>query len=143
MRQNSFTITVSVGVGLLMTATTALAHHSFAAQFDPNKEVTLTGHVTKVEWMNPHTYFYVDVEDENGNVVNWAVEGGPPNVLYRNGWKPDSLKVGDEITIIGRLARNGTNLANGRSFIVGGKCLFTGTSDPDGAATECREQAED
>ena len=127
---------------MLLASAAAFAHHSFAAQYDPNKEVTLTGHVTAVEWTNPHTYFYLDVEDENGNVVNWAIEGGAPNQLYRSGWKPDSLKAGDVITIIGYLARNGTNLANGRSFTVAGKCLFAGTSNPDGAATACAEESD-
>ena len=76
------------------------AHHSFAAQYDATKQVTLQGTITKVEWMNPHAYFYIDVADESGKVVNWAVEGGAPNVLYREGWKPTSLKAGDRVTVV-------------------------------------------
>jgi hypothetical protein len=112
------------------------AHHSFAAQYDADKPVTLTGTITKVEWMNPHAYFYVDVKDDTGKVVNWAVEGGAPNVLYREGWKPTSLKVGDEVTILGSRARNGSNLANAISFMLpDGRCVFAGTSGPGGGAT--------
>ena len=77
------------------------AHHSFAAQYDATKQVTLQGVITKVEWMNPHVYFYVDVADDKGKAVNWAVEGGAPNVLYREGWKPTSLKAGDRVRIKG------------------------------------------
>ena len=114
----------------------ALAHHSFAAQYDANQQVTLKGTITKVEWMNPHTYFYVDVVDENGKVVNWAVEGGAPNVLYREGWKPTSLKQGDKVTILGSRARNGSNLVNALSFMLpDGRCVFAGTSGPGGTGT--------
>jgi hypothetical protein len=112
------------------------AHHSFAAQYDADKPVTLVGTITKVEWTNPHTYFYVDVKDDTGKVVNWAIEGGAPNVLYREGWKPTSLKQGDRVTIIGSRARNGSNLANALSFMLpDGRCVFAGTSGPQGAAT--------
>jgi hypothetical protein len=112
------------------------AHHSFAAQYDADKPVTLKGTITKVEWMNPHAYFYVDVKDDTGKVVNWAIEGGAPNVLYREGWKPTSLKVGDEVTILGSRARNGSNLANAISFMLpDGRCVFAGTSGPAGGAT--------
>ena len=85
-----------------LAGTAVYAHHSFAAQYDSNQQVTLKGTITKVEWMNPHAYFYVDVADDKGKVVNWAVEGGAPNVLYREGWKPTSLKAGDKVTIPAR-----------------------------------------
>jgi len=90
----------------------ALAHHSFAAQYDRNKPKTLTGTVTKMEWQNPHIYFYVSVKDAAGTVTEWAVEGMAPNGLYREGWKKDTIKVGDVVTVDGWLARDGSNLLN-------------------------------
>ena len=114
----------------------ASAHHSFAAQYDSNQPVTLQGTITKVEWMNPHAYFYVDVADDKGKAVNWAVEGGAPNVLYRDGWKPTSLKAGDKVTITGSRAKNGTNQINATSFrLPDGRCVFAGTSGPGGTGT--------
>jgi hypothetical protein len=116
-------------------AMAAFAHHSFDAEFDASKPVTLQGTVTKVEWTNPHTWFYVDVP-EGGKVVNWAVEGGAPNVLYREGWKPTSLKPGDKVKITASRARNGSNVANATLIqLPDGKCLFAGTSGPGGTAT--------
>lgn len=112
------------------------AHHSFAAQYDASQPITLDGVISKVEWMNPHTYFYVDVTDDKGKVVNWAVEGGAPNVLYREGWKPTSLKKGDRVTIMGSRAKNGSNLINATSFkLPDGRCVFAGTSGPGGTGT--------
>lgn len=112
------------------------AHHSFAAQYDSNQPITLDGVITKVEWMNPHTYFYVDVVDEKGKAANWAVEGGAPNVLYREGWKPTTLKKGDRVTIMGSRAKNGSNLINATSFkLPDGRCVFAGTSGPGGTGT--------
>ena len=117
------------------------AHHSFAAEFDSNKVVTLNGVITKVEWTNPHTYFHIDVTDEPGKVHNWAVEGGAPNALYRAGWKPTSLKAGDRVTIVASRAKDGSNLANATSFTLpDGRCLFAGSSGPNGdATTTCRQ----
>ena len=121
---------------LTLAPALASAHHSFAAQYDANQPVTLKGTITKVEWMNPHTYFYVDVADDRGKVANWAVEGGAPNVLYREGWKPTTLKKGDEVTITGSRAKNGTNLINATSFkLPDGRCVFAGTSGPGGTGT--------
>ena len=121
---------------LALAPAVASAHHSFAAQYDSNKPVTLEGTITKVEWMNPHTYFYVDVADDKGKVVNWAVEGGAPNVLYREGWKPTSLKAGDKVTITGSRAKNGSNQINATSFkLPDGRCVFAGTSGPGGTGT--------
>ena len=129
-------LAVCLVVGCALTGTAARAHHSFAAQYDANQQVTLKGTITKVEWMNPHTYFYVDVPDETGKMVNWAVEGGAPNVLSREGWKPTSLKQGDKVTILGSRAKNGSHLVNALSFqLPDGRCVFAGTSGPGGTGT--------
>jgi len=90
------------------------AHHSFAAQYDANSPVTLKGVVTKVEWMNPHARFYINVTDAAGKVVNWNLELASPNYLKRAGWSSTSLKEGDEVTVEGSLARSGANMANAR-----------------------------
>ena len=96
----------------------ALAHHSFAAQYDINKPVTLVGKVTKVEWTNPHARFYVDVSAESGNVSNWNIELGSPNFLKRAGWSRNDLQIGDEVTVNGSLARSGADMANAESIIL-------------------------
>jgi hypothetical protein len=113
----------------------AAAHHSFGAEYDANKPVTISGVVTKVEWMNPHSYFYLDVKQPDGAVANWKFEGYPPSVLYRTGWKRDvTLRPGDEITVFGWRARDGTNWAHSRevTFKDGKKLYFgppAGTGD--------------
>ena len=99
-------------VGLLVATVPVRAHHSFAAQYDRNKPVTLTGAVTRLEWTNPHIYFYMDVKDASGKVTKWSIEGGAPNTLYRAGWRKDSLKIGEVVTVQGFLARDGSKLAN-------------------------------
>ena len=91
------------------------AHHSFAAQYDGNKPVTLKGVVTKVEWTNPHARFYIDVKEADGKLVNWNLELASPNYLKRAGWSSTSLKQGDEVTVEGSLARSGANMANAAS----------------------------
>ena len=117
---------------VLAGAIPTLGHHSFAAQYDRTKPITLKGTVTKVEWMNPHIYFYIDVKDEAERTVNWAVEGGAPSMLYRNGWRIDSLKVGDRITVDGWLAKDGSNLANMRTAtLADGKTIFGASSGGD------------
>ena len=111
---------------------TTQAHHSFAAQFDAANRTTLTGPVTKVEWMNPHIYFYVDVTDESsGSVTNYAFEMGGPNALIRLGWMRDSLQPGDIVTVEGSLARNGSPLVNASSVILtsSGRRMFAGSSE--------------
>jgi len=101
--------------GLILFMTVAPAHHSFIAQYDPEQPVTLSGTVTRVEWRNPHVYFYLDVENpETGAIESWGVEMGPPHMLQRRGWKKNTVHTGDEITVEGSRARNGSNNANAR-----------------------------
>ena len=99
----------AAALGLLFAAAPALAHHSFVAEYDRHQPIKLTGTVTKVEWMNPHIYYYLDVKEADGKVTNWAVEGGTPNQLYRQGWREDSLRIGDAITVEGFAAGRGRN----------------------------------
>jgi hypothetical protein len=105
----------AAGFSLLLLSVPAMAHHSFSAEYDAKKPVTLKGVVTKVDWMNPHVYFYVDVEDESGKVTNWALEMGPPNGLQRAGWNRNTMKIGDEVVVEGSLAKDGSKQANARS----------------------------
>ena len=112
-------------------ATSAPAHHSFAAEFDRSKPFKFTGKVTEVRWMNPHTFFYIDVTDEKtGKVTNWGMEMGSPNILMRNGWRRDTMKVGDMVTVEGSLAKDGTPTGNARTVVLtsSGKRLFAGSS---------------
>src|ERR1700749_3446344 len=104
-----------LSVMFLGTAAPAIAHHSFSAEYDSTKHVSLKGIVTKVDWMNPHVYFYLDVTDDSGNVVNWAFEMGPPNGLQRSGWTRNTMKVGDEVVVEGTMAKDGSRQANARS----------------------------
>jgi len=120
---------VLVLVAACLTASSVVAHHSFSSEYDSTKPVTLDGVVTKVEWMNPHVYFYVNVRDANGKVTNWALEMGAPSGLQRQGWTRNTLKVGDAVKVEGTLARNGTPLANARSVFKGGKKMGAASSE--------------
>ena len=115
---------------LALSAATLRAHHSFAAQYDVNKSITIEGTITKVEWMSPHVYFYVDVETE-GRVLNYGVENGAPTRLFRQGWQPDTLKEGDIVTVAGSLARDGSPLVNASVVTMNGRRLFAGSSNPE------------
>ena len=117
-------------VAVVATAMPLLAHHSFAAEFDSAKSINLTGVVTKVEWMNPHVYFYVDVKDpKTGKVANWGCEMGSPNGLTRTGWTRNTLKVGMVIQVEGSQAKDGSTVANARNVTVDGKKLGAASSE--------------
>ncbi len=112
-----------------LAAVPAIAHHSFAAEFDANKSVKLTGAVTKLEWTNPHIWVYLDAKDDSGNTAKWQCEGGPPNTLTRNGWTKDSLKPGDQVTIEGFVAKDGSKTCNARSVkLPSGRNVFAGSA---------------
>ena len=119
-----------VGTGLLLAARPLAAHHSFAAEFDADKPLTLTGAVTKVEWTNPHAWFYIDVKDETGKVTNWGLEMGSPNGLMRTGWTRNSMKLGDVVTVEASRAKKLSNIANAREVILKstGQRLFAASS---------------
>ena len=129
--RTGLTVAVASLAGLLMTAVPVVAHHSFAAEYDASKPIKLTGTVTKIEWTNPHCFFYIDVKNEqSGKIENWALELGNPNALLRNGWTPKSVKIGDEVSVEGTRAKDGTLLGNARSMILSatGQRLFAGSS---------------
>lgn len=122
-----------LAIVLGVAAVPAIAHHSFAAEYDAAKPVTLTGTVTKVEWMNPHARFYIDVKDDTGKVSNWEFELGSPNGLMRRGWTRNSLKEGDVVTVAGSLAKDGSKLANARTIkLADGKQVFAGSATETG-----------
>jgi hypothetical protein len=124
---------VVAGIALLVSTAPLLGHHSFAAEYDANKPVTLNGTVTKVEWTNPHARFYIDVKDESGTVTNWNLELASPNVLTRNGWTRKSLNIGDHVTVQGSLAKDGSKMANARVVtLADGKRVFAGSSGGNG-----------
>jgi len=129
MRRKAFGL-LAASLGLLFASAPVSAHHSFAAEYDSKKPIKFTGTVTKMEWMNPHIYYYVDVKDASGKLTNYAVEGGTPNNLRRNGWGKDSLKVGDNVTVEGFMAKNGSNHVNGRTVTLpDGRRVFGGSQD--------------
>ena len=116
MSMRALVLTGVAAFGLLVAGARVSAHHSFAAEFDADKPIKLTGIVTKVEWTNPHVWFYINVKDpKTGEVANWGAEMGPPHGLQRRGWRQNTLKIGDEVTVDGSMAKSGVKRMNARS----------------------------
>ena len=124
---------LAVAAGLLAATAPMLAHHSFAAEFDGQKPVSVKGTVTKVDWVNPHSWIYIDVKSDDGTVANWGLETGPPNILYRAGWRKDSVKEGDIISVDGFAAKDGSHTMAARQVLTAdGKKLFAGSPTDNG-----------
>ena len=133
MKQKAFVVWLA-GCALLFVVAAmpfpAGAHHAFSAEFDANKPIKVTGSVTKIEWQNPHIWFYMDVKDESGKVSNWGMEMASPNILIRAGWSRNSLKIGDVVSVEGFRAKDGSLLANAQMVTLGssGQRLFGGST---------------
>ena len=136
MRFHSKTLSGVLGAASLLIALPTWAHHSFMAEFDQRLHVVLEGTVKNVEWINPHTYFYLDVKDQSGKNVNWTLETGSPSVLIARGWTRDTMKLGDHVTVHAYRAKDKPNLAAARSVtLADGRTLFGGQTD-DGGPTK-------
>jgi hypothetical protein len=125
---------LAAAAGIVAAVMPGLAHHSFSAEYDSKKPVTLKGTVTKVDWMNPHVYFYIDVADDKGDITNWGLEMGPPNGLERSGWTKNTIQIGTEVIVDGTLAKDGSKQANARSVTLAdtGKKLGAASSEATG-----------
>ena len=126
------TLILSAGILAAATGATLTAHHSFAAEFDASKAIRLNGTLAKVEWTNPHIYFYIDVKDESGASVRWTCESGAPGALSRRGWKRGDLKLGDPIVVDGYRAKNGSNMVDARRVTLADGRIVSGASAGDG-----------
>ena len=126
----SIAIVTACALGLASSA--AVAHHSFSAMYDANKPVRLVGKLTKIEWTNPHSYFYVDVVGRNGKVTNWACEGAGPGALSRRGFKKGAIKVGDTLIVDGYLAKSGAKIVDARRVILPNGTVVNGGTPGDG-----------
>jgi hypothetical protein len=131
-------ITIGALAGLLLAAVPLPAHHSFAAEYDSTKRITLTGKFTKMDWVNPHSWIHMEaVNPATGKMETWDIETGPPNTLYRNGWRPNVIAPGSEIVVTGALAKNGSNTINAQSVRTpDGKTLLAGSSEGNNAGTK-------
>jgi uncharacterized protein DUF6152 len=129
--RTKFLLSAAALCGLILAAVPLRGHHSFAAQFDRNKPITLTGPVTRLDWINPHARFFMNVTDAAGKVTLWEVELGPPAILMRSGWTRNSLPVGEAVTVNGSLAKDGSSLMNASTVkLSNGRQVFAGSSDP-------------
>jgi uncharacterized protein DUF6152 len=126
------TLILAAGILAVSSVVPLAAHHSFAAEFDGSKAIRLNGTLAKVEWTNPHIYFYIDVKDESGNVVRWTCESGAPGALSRRGWKRGDLKLGDMIVVDGYRAKNGSNMVDARRVTLADGRIVSGASAGDG-----------
>lgn len=127
--RNTALCLVVVSLGLFQTAGRVLAHHAFAAEFDANKKVTMTGTIAEMQWINPHAWLWITVKGADGKDERWGLEFGPPNALFRRGWSKKSVPVGAEVTVVAYLAKDGRKIANADQVTLpGGKKLFAGTS---------------
>jgi hypothetical protein len=116
-------------LSVAFAGTPLLAHHAFTAEFDATQPIVLKGTITKMEWINPHSWIYLDVKNNDGSTTNWAVEAGAPNAMFRRGWNMNSIQVGTEVVIDGYRAKNGKNIANGKEVTLpDGKKLFVGST---------------
>jgi hypothetical protein len=131
---------LTLALALALGLGAARAHHSFAAEFDADQPVELTGTITRMEWINPHTWMHLDVANDDGTTTAWMIEGGTPNTLFRRGFTMDSVKAGTEVSIFGYRARNGANRANGRDLILpDGSRLFMGSPGTGAPGEESEE----
>ena len=126
-------VAVIICFSILLSTITVLSHHSFSAQYDRSKPIKFTGKVSRVEWMNPHVYFFVDVQDSaTGKTINYACEVGAPNGLYRSGWRKDTLKQGDTVSVEGWRAKDGSDTVNAGNVTFSGKRIFSGSAEDGG-----------